>query len=31
MAGVWLEVRPKLTLGKGILQTPEDLVKNEKL
>lgn len=29
MAGVWLELRPKLKLGKGILQTPEGLVKKE--
>ena len=31
MAGVWLELRLKLKLGKGILQTPEGLVKNERL
>ena len=30
-AGVWLDVRPKLTVGKGISQTPEGLVKNERL
>ena len=31
MAGVWLELRLKLKLGKGNLQTPEGLVKNEGL
>ena len=31
MAGACLDVRPKLTLRKGIPQTPEGLVKNERL